>query len=68
VNQGKAADALGDQWKALLWLVNGVVEHGYTIDPGQILITGAMGKMIPGKPGKYDGDWGVLGKMSWTVK
>ena len=68
VNQGKAADALGDQWKALLWLVNGAVEQGWTIEPGQILITGAMGNMIPGKPGKYDGDWGPLGKLSWTVK
>jgi len=68
VNQGKASDALGDQWKALLWLVNGVVQQGWTIEPGQILITGAMGNMIPGKPGKYEGDWGVLGKVSWTVK
>lgn len=68
VNQGKAADALGDQWKALLWLVNGAVEQGWAIEPGQILITGAMGNMIPGKPGKYAGDWGPLGKLSWTVK
>lgn len=68
VNQGKAADTLGDQWKALLWLVNGTVEQGWTIEPGQILITGAMGNMIPGKPGKYAGDWGPLGKLSWTVK
>ncbi len=68
VNQGNAADALGDQWKALLWLVNGVVAQGWTIEPGQILITGAMGNMIPGKPGKYEGDWGPLGKLSWTVK
>jgi 2-keto-4-pentenoate hydratase len=68
VNQGKASDALGDQWKALLWLVNGVVAQGWTIEPGQILITGAMGNMIPGKPGKYEGDWGPLGKLSWTVK
>jgi 2-keto-4-pentenoate hydratase len=68
VNQGKARDALGDQWKALLWLVNGVVAQGWTIEPGQILITGAMGNMIPGKPGKYEGDWGPLGKLSWQVK
>lgn len=68
VNQGKAADTLGDQWKALLWLVNGTVEQGWAIEPGQILITGAMGNMIPGKPGKYAGDWGPLGKLSWTVK
>jgi len=68
VNKGAAADTLGDQWKALLWLVNGTLAQGYSIEAGQILITGAMGNMIPGKPGKYEGDWGSLGKLSWTVK
>ncbi len=68
VNQGKAADVLGDQWKALLWLVNGAVARGYVIEPGQLLITGAMGQMIPGKPGAYKGDWGKLGSIAWTIK
>ncbi|MGB9615988.1 MAG: 2-keto-4-pentenoate hydratase [Desulfomonilaceae bacterium] len=68
VNQGKAADVLGDQWKALLWLVNGVVARGYVIEPGQLLITGAMGQMIPGKPGAYKGDWGKLGSIAWAIK
>ncbi len=67
-NKGKATDALGDQWKALLWLVNGVVAQGYPIEPGQIFITGAMGNMIPGKPGKYEGNYGPLGTLSFTVK
>ncbi len=68
VNQGKASDCLGDQWKAALWLVNAAVARGWVIEPGQILITGAMGNMIPGKPGKYEGNWGSLGTLSWTVK
>jgi 2-keto-4-pentenoate hydratase len=68
VNQGKAADVMGDQWTALLWLVNGAIGQGWTIEPGHILITGAMGRMIPGKPGTYQGDWGPLGTVSWTVK
>lgn len=68
VNRGKASDVLGDQWKALLWLVNSAVEQGWTLEPGYILMTGAMGSMLPGKPGKYEGDWGELGKLSWTVR
>jgi 2-keto-4-pentenoate hydratase len=68
VNNGKAGDVMGDPWKGLLWLVNAVVEKGWTIKPGQILITGAMGKMIPGRPGTYQGDYGALGKLSFTVK
>jgi 2-keto-4-pentenoate hydratase len=68
VNQGKAADCLGDQWKALLWLVNTAVAKGWTLEPGQVFITGAMGAMIPGKPGKYEGKWGPLGTISWTIQ
>lgn len=68
VIEGKASDALGDQWKALLWLVNGIIDKGWTIEPGQILITGALGKMIPAKPGTYEADFGELGKLSFTMK
>ncbi|AFM26732.1 2-keto-4-pentenoate hydratase [Desulfomonile tiedjei] len=68
INKGQASDALGDQWKALLWLVNSAVEQGWTLEPGYIFITGALGNMLPGKPGKYEADWGSLGKISWTVK
>ena len=68
VFQGKASDALGDQWQALLWLVNGVVKQGWTIEPGQILITGALGKMIPAKPGKYEANFGELGLIVFNVQ
>lgn len=68
VFEGKASDALGDQWKALLWLVNGVVKQGWAIEPDQILITGALGKMIPAKPGTYEAKFGDLGTISFSVK
>ena len=66
--QGKGAEAMGDQWKAALWLVNSVVEQGYKVEPGQILITGALGKLILGKPGQYVADYGDFGKISFEVK
>lgn len=63
VNAGQARDALGDQWQAALWLVNTMVEQGWSIEPGQILMTGALGRMVPAQPGhciaSY-GDWGTL--------
>jgi len=68
VNAGKASDALGDQWKALLWLINGAVQQGWVLEPGYVFITGAIGNMLPGKPGKYEGSWGKLGTLSWTVE
>jgi 2-keto-4-pentenoate hydratase len=68
VNQGKGSDALGDQWETALWLVNFVVNQGWEIEPGQILITGVLGKMIPGKPGNYVADYGSLGKIRFEIR
>ena len=68
VNQGKGSDALGDQWKAALWLVNFMVNQGWEIKPGQILITGVLGKMFPGKPGNYVADYGSLGKIRFEIR
>ncbi|MFQ5787314.1 MAG: 2-keto-4-pentenoate hydratase [Thermodesulfobacteriota bacterium] len=68
VNRGIATDAMGNQLKALLWLVNTIVNQGWEIEPDQILITGVLGKMIPGKQGKYFANFGILGKISFNVK
>jgi len=68
INSGKATDTMGDQWKALLWLVNTTLSNGWEIKPGQILITGVLGNMIPGKNGKYVADFGGIGNISFEVK
>lgn len=48
---GKGTDALGDQWRAALFLVNTMIEQGWRLEPGQILLTGALGRMVPGTTG-----------------
>lgn len=68
INQGKGTDASGNQWEALRWLVNTMIEQGWTIEPGQILITGALGKMHLGKQGKYIADYGDFGKLTFEIK
>ncbi len=67
VTQGSGRDVLDDQWQALLWLVNRTVEGGWTIEPGQLLITGAMGKPTPLQKGIYVADYGRFGRIEWTV-
>jgi len=67
INQGKGSDALGNQWKALLWLVNERLKSGYHLTQGQFLITGALGKMLPAKVGQYHADFGQLGQIDFTV-
>jgi 2-keto-4-pentenoate hydratase len=66
--QVKGEEAMGDQWKAALWLINSVVEQGYRIEPGHIIITGSLGKMVPGKPGQYVADYGDFGKILFEIK
>jgi len=65
VNTGKGHNALGNQWQAALWLVNRIIEQGWTLEPGQFLITGAMGKMIQAEPGDYLADFGELGQIAF---
>ncbi|MBM0108239.1 fumarylacetoacetate hydrolase family protein [Steroidobacter sp. S1-65] len=49
---GKGTDSLGDQWRAALWLVNKMLEQGWRIERGQILLTGALGRMLPAATGR----------------
>ena len=68
VNQGRGSDALGDQWQAALWLVNTLTSQGYRLSPGQIIITGALGRVTPGQPGKYVADYGDFGKVTFEIR
>ncbi len=68
VMMGQGSDTLGDQWQALLWLINHNIANGWVIEPGQLLITGATGKMLPALPGKYRADFAELGVIEFTIK
>ena len=49
---GKGTDSLGDQWRAALFLVNTMVQQGWRLERGQILLTGSLGRMLPGTTGQ----------------
>ncbi|MDY0007264.1 MAG: hypothetical protein RBS22_10595 [Spongiibacteraceae bacterium] len=66
--EARATDALGDQWLALQWLVNQVLSQGWQIEPGQVLITGALGPVLPLEPGEYVADFGALGSLRFEVR
>ncbi len=68
VIQGQATDAMGDQLKALEWLMFTLYSNGYQLKKGDILITGALGKMIPAERGQYDADFGQLGRLSFAIR
>lgn len=68
LNVGKATDVMGSQWQAALWEVNKLVALGYKVEPGQVLITGAMGRMVPAMPGQCVADFGAFGTLAFEVK
>jgi len=68
IAHGMGKNALGDQWKALQWTVNHVMEKGGEIKNGDIVITGSLTPMMPVKPGKYLADFGDFGKMVFDYK
>jgi 2-keto-4-pentenoate hydratase len=67
VNQGRGSDVLGDQYGALLWLINCLLEQGWGLKPGHILMTGSFGNILPGQPGTYVADYGDLGKVFFEI-
>jgi 2-keto-4-pentenoate hydratase len=68
VIQGQGADVFGDPWTTVLWLVNHLIDHGWTMEPGQVLLSGALGKPIKAQPGAYEATFGPLGKLSVEIR
>jgi 2-keto-4-pentenoate hydratase len=57
-----------DQWEDALWLANNLIKYGWVLEPGEILIAGALGSAVPGKPGLHHADFGELGSISYEIK
>ena len=66
-NQGRGSDLNYGQWNTLLWLVNNVIDQGWKIEPGQVLITGALGNMVKAKKGQYIATFSGLGQISFRI-
>lgn len=68
VSTGDSHEVLGDQWQALLWLVNRTVATGWAVEPGQLLITGAIGAATPLQTGLYVADYGDFARLEFFVE
>lgn len=67
LHEARAADLGGDHWQALRWLVDSVIGRGLVIEPGQLLMTGALGPAQPATPGLYRADFGALGVVEAAI-
>lgn len=68
INWGKGVDAMGDQWRAALWLANETLSRGWRLEPGQMLFTGALGRSVPAERGEYRVDFGRAGAIEFEVR
>ena len=66
--RGEATQVMGNQWRALFWLINSLVEQGWVLQPGQVLLSGAMGEMIPVETGVYEARFSGLGEVRIQVE
>jgi len=67
LHQASSGDLMDGQWEALKWLVNRVIELGYVVEPGHLLMTGSLGPAHPAAPGKYSADFSELGVIEFEV-
>ena len=67
LHEAQSGDLMGDQWQALVWLVNKVIDAGYVIKPGMLFMTGALGGAHPALPGEYLSEFGALGEVRFRV-
>ena len=67
VTQAPLHEALGGPLPALEWMTSSARELGRPLQDGMLMITGAVGGIHPAQPGAYIADYGVLGKITFTV-
>ncbi len=68
LKSGSGPGFTGDPWAAALQLVNHTVKQGWVIEPGHILLSGAMGGLTPVEPGNYKARFSGLGIIRFTIR
>ncbi len=53
IDRGHAMSVMGSQMTALFWLVNQLIQQGWRLEPGMLLITGGFSDPVTLKPGDY---------------
>jgi len=65
VSQGKGEDCLGSPLNAMLWLANKMIELGRPLKAGDVVLSGAFGKMCNvDKAAEYKADFKDVGSVS----
>lgn len=66
INAGYSGD-IGDQRELAIWLVNRALKLGYELRSGMHIMTGAIGQILPAKPGNYQARYGDHGVCEFSL-
>ena len=65
VADGRGAACLGSPANAVAWLARALTRLGHGLHAGDLIMSGAMAKMMPAEPGnRFDVDFGTFGSIS----
>jgi 2-keto-4-pentenoate hydratase len=68
IDSGTGDAALGDPVAVVAWLANVLGENGIALEPGHLVMTGALHAAVPIRPGEvYRADFDRLGSLTVTV-
>lgn len=67
LNRGLASDAMGDPLEAYRWLVAKAESVGYRVEPGMIMLTGSLGHVVDGAPGRYTARFDGMGSIDFEI-
>lgn len=68
LNEIRSGETHRGQWWSCLQEVNWAVAAGYTLQPGHLIMTGAVGPKPTGLPGTYRATFGQLGEIEFTLR
>ncbi len=68
INETSGGAANRGQWWNFLHQVNWAVKQGYELKPGNLVITGALGKIRKDGVGSYRATFGDLGEIRFSLK
>lgn len=68
IDRGRGVNLMGSQQKALAWLINSLLEQGWNLPKGTLLVTGGLSDPVPARPGEYEAHFWDLGRLAFRVR
>ncbi|MEM9017119.1 MAG: hypothetical protein AAGC68_08890 [Verrucomicrobiota bacterium] len=67
LNETSGGEAKGGQWANFLLQVNEACRRGYRLERGNLIISGALGKIVREGPGSYLATYSELGSIEFSL-